>query len=50
MTMSDARLGFVEDLLGDQRFEVAALIADTEVRYIDHADVQAISQEHANRL
>jgi hypothetical protein len=43
-------LGFVEDLFADQRIEVAALIANARVRDVDDADVQAISQQHTDRL
>ena len=40
----------VEDVLADQRLEVAALIANAKLRDVDDADVQAISQQHADRL
>ncbi|HWI19624.1 MAG TPA: hypothetical protein VNT81_17850 [Vicinamibacterales bacterium] len=44
------RLGLIEDLFADQRIEVAALIANTKLRDVDDADIQSISQEHADRL
>jgi hypothetical protein len=43
-------LGALEQIFGDDRLEVAALIADAVLRHVDDAGVQLIAQQHADRL
>src|SRR5581483_4645282 len=44
------RQGAVEQILRDQRLEVAALGAYTVLGHIDDAGVQLVAQQHADRL
>jgi hypothetical protein len=40
----------VEEVLGNQRFEVAALAANAVLRHVHDAGVQLVAQQHADRL
>jgi hypothetical protein len=40
----------VEQLIRDQRFEIAALAANAVLGHIDDARVKLVAQQHADRL
>jgi hypothetical protein len=43
-------LHLVEEVLGDQRLEVTALVSNTVLRYVDNACIELVAQQDADRL